>query len=187
MNNPSLAFIVSFIAMVLIACSYFFKQKRLFLRFQALGIIFLILSYLFTGEYFAMVGIAVGLGRTLAFYAYEKRDKNAPIFVSFLFSGLTLLAYFTVNFWVLKTAKPLDTIYLVALIINAFIMRIRNLKILRLTVLVPTLLCIVYNIVCNAVVFVIISYSFELCANIVSIFKYHILGKDEKQVVTKEL
>lgn len=173
--------------MVLIASSYFFKEKRLYLLLQSLGIVFLILSYLCVGEFFAMIGLSVGLARTLVFFGYEKRDKNAPIELSFLFAFLTLASYFTVNFGVLKTAKPLDILYLIALIGYAFLFRIRNLKLLRFTIVIPTALSVVYTICSGAVPFVILSYSFELGANILSIFKYHVFNfKRETKIVSKE-
>lgn len=170
------AFIVSFIAMVLVGASYFFKKKSLYLTFQALGIVFLILSYLFTGAYFAMVGLFVGLARTVVFYLYEREDKVAPVFLAFIFAFLTLAAYCIVNLWIQKTAKPLDILYLIALVLYAFIFRVRDLKTVRFTVLIPTSLSVLYTVLTHAVPFVIISYSFELAANVASIFKYYVFS-----------
>lgn len=178
--NETLAFIVSFIAMVLIAASYFFKKKEKYLLFQLLGIVFLMLSYFFTGEYFAMIGLGIAIMRTLVFFLYEKKEKIAPISLAFLFSALSVLAYFIVNFGILRTAKPADIIYLLALFGYAFVFRIRNIKTVRFAVLIPTTLSIVYNVAIEAVPFVIISYAFELGANIVSIFKYHVFHKKNK-------
>ncbi len=168
--------------MVLVAASYFFKSKREYLTFQALGIVFLIASYFFTGAYFAMVGLGVGLARTLTFYGYEKREKNAPISLAVLFSALTLAAYFVVGVWVLRKGKPLDIIYLVALILYAFVFRMRNLKAVRFCALAPTALSLTYTALNQAAVFVIVSYAFELGANLVAIYKYDI---KEKARVTK--
>ena len=177
MNAPILAFIVSLVAMVLVAASYFFKSKREYLTFQALGIVFLIASYFFTGAYFAMVGLGVGLARTLTFYGYEKRKKNAPISLAVLFSALTLAAYFVVDVWVLGKGKPLDIIYLVALILYAFVFRMRNLKAVRFCALAPTALSLTYTALNQAAVFVIVSYAFELGANLVAIYRYDIKRK----------
>lgn len=178
--HETLAFIVSFIAMVLIAASYFFKEKEKYLLFQLIGIVFLMLSYFFTGAFFAMIGLGIAIMRTLVFFLYEKKGKTAPLWIAFLFCGLSALAYFIVNFGILQTAKPNDIIYLLALFGYAFVFRIRNIKIVRFTVLIPTVLSIVYNVAIGAVPFVIISYTFELGANIVSIFKYHVFNKKNK-------
>ncbi|MBQ8657940.1 MAG: YgjV family protein [Clostridia bacterium] len=169
-----LTFLTSFIAMALIAASYFFSNKKFYLLFQSLGIVFLIASYLFGGQYFAMIGLFVGLLRTLTYYAFENKGKPAPIELAFLFSALTIASYGFVNFLILKTAQPLDLICLVSLVLYAFTFRIRDLKIMRFLTLVPTVLSIAYNALIGAAVFTVVSYSFELGANILSIFKYHI-------------
>ena len=183
MEKEQWAFIAGLIAMLLVASSYFFRKKTQYLFLQGLGIVFLMLSYLFTGEYFAMVGLVIGLARSLTYFAFEVKGKNTSIFWPFLFSGLGVASYFILNFWILKTAKPaIDCIYLVGLIAYAFIFWVRKLELLRYLVLIPTGLSILYNVLINAVPFVIVSYSFELLANLVAIAKYDLFKrlKNEK-------
>lgn len=179
MENKILALIAGFFAMAFVVTSYFVKKKQFYLLFQALCILFLIISYFFNVQFFAMIGLAVGLFRSLTFYAFEKKGKNAPIYWSFIFSLLTLASYFIVNFGILKTAQPFDILCLIALCLYAFIFRIRNLKIVRFTMLFPTFLEILFNVFTGAAIFVTLSYIFELCANIVSIFKFHVFNKKE--------
>ncbi|MBQ8374041.1 MAG: hypothetical protein IJX98_00510 [Clostridia bacterium] len=93
---------------------------------------------------------------------------------------MTIASYFIVNFGILKTAKPLDILCLSALVMYAFIFRIRNLKIVRFTMLIPTVLSILFNVLINAAVFATLTYVFELSANVISIFKYHVFGEKEK-------
>lgn len=178
MENETLALVASFVAMLLIASSYFFKKKELYLLFQAAGMIFLGLNYFFTLEFFAMLGLAVGLFRALIFFFYEKKDELAPIFWAYLCAGLTLAAYLIVN---INDIKPLDIIYLVSLILYAFIFRIRDLKRMRFTVLAPNFLAVLYNVLIQATPFAVLSYAFELGANLVSILKYHVFGKEETE------
>lgn len=185
MENETLAFIVSFIAMLLIALSYFFKKKSWLLLFQTLGIVFLILSYLFTAQYFATVGLSVGLIRTLTFYAYEQRGKDIPIVAPIGFSVLTVAVYFTINFGVLKNVQPLDILYLGSLIGYAFAFYIKKIQIMRYVVLLPITLAILFNAFTHAPIFVVVSYSFELGANVLAIFKYYIFDEQEKQAQTK--
>ncbi|MBQ8284065.1 MAG: YgjV family protein [Clostridia bacterium] len=180
MENEVLALIVSFLAMTMVVISYFVKIKKYYLLFQSLCIVFLILSYLFTAEFFAMIGLSIGLVRSLVFYYYEKKGIEAPIYLSFLISFATIVSYFIVNLGILKTAKPVDILCIIPLVMYAFIFRIRNLKIVRFTMLVPTAISILYNTLANATVFVVLSYTFELTANVVSICKYHIFNKEEK-------
>ena len=177
MTKEQWAVIVSLIAMLLIASSYFFKKKSYYLALQGAGMVFLMASYLCTGEYFAMIGLAIGLARALCYFAFEIHDKNASIFFPLLFSGLSIVAYFIINFWILKTTKPADIIYLLGLVGYAFIFWIRDLKTVRYLVTIPTTLSILYNVLIRAVPFVVISYSFELLANLVSIAKYDLFKK----------
>ena len=70
MPNDKIALGVSFVAMALIVSSYFYRKKVYFLLFQALGTVFLVLSYLFSAEYFAMIGLSVGLCRTVTYFMF---------------------------------------------------------------------------------------------------------------------
>lgn len=180
MPNETVALIVSFVAMSLIVSSYFFAKKVYFLLFQALGTVFLVLSYLFSGEYFAMIGLAVGLSRTVTYFLFERKEKDAPIGFVFLFGALTLAAYFTVNLGILKTAKPIDIFYVASLIAYAIVFRIKDVELMRYLVLVPTVLAVLYNILCSAPIFTTISYVFEVAAGVYAVIKFNILGKKEK-------
>ena len=120
MENKVLALLAGFIAMGFVVTSYFVKKKSLYLLFQALCIVFLITSYFFTVQFFAMVGLAVGLVRTYVYFVYEKKDIQAPVWIAFTLSGATLASYFIVNFWILKQSNPLDILLVVALILYVF-------------------------------------------------------------------
>jgi hypothetical protein len=129
-----------------------------------------------------MISLSIGLGRTITFFIYERKDKNAPIWLAGLFSGLTIISYFIVNLWILKTAKPIDIIYLVSLCLYAFTFRIRNLKTMRYMVVAPNSLAVVYNVAISAPIFTILSYAFELMANIVAIIKFNVETKTRLNV-----
>jgi hypothetical protein len=177
MVNEPLALIASFIAMAFVVIAYFVKKKGLYLLFQLLCIIFLVVSYFFEAKFFAMIGLIVGLGRTTTFFIYEQKGKQAPIFWPFLFSGLTIAVYWIVNFGIQQNSSPYDILNLFALVMYAFIFRIRDLKIVRFTMLAPTVLEIAFNICVQSTIFAILVYVFELGANLVSIVKYHIIPK----------
>ena len=177
MENQTLALIASFIGLLLVIFSYFTKKKERFLLFQSLCIVFLIISYFFTVQFFAMVGLAVGVLRTLTYFYYEKKEKEAPLWVPLLLAGLTLASYFVVNFAILGTSEPLDVLSLLALVGYVFIFRVRNLTLVRFLMLVPTVLSILFNILTHAALFATLTYVFEISANIVSIFRYHVIGK----------
>lgn len=179
-----LALIFSFIAMSLIAASYFMKGKSGFLMLQAFGIVFLMASYLCTKEFFAMVGLGIGLGRMCVYFLFERKDKKPSVFWPILFSALSMAAYFVVNFVILQTTKWYDVIYLIGLICYAFIFWIRNLEKMLFLTTIPTTLSILYNVVSRAPVFAVISYTFELGANLVVLWKY--LAKKKRDNGTKE-
>ena len=187
MHNDIVALIGSFLGMLFVALSYFVKNKRLYLLFQALCIVFLIVSYFFTAQFFAMIGLAIGLVRALVFFGYERKQKTAPLWVAILLSVCTVAAFFTVNFGVLGVARYEDILCLTALVLYAFIFRIRNLQTVRFAMLVPTVLSIWYNTIIKAALFASLTYVFELTADVVSIFKYHIINKvDKVNKATKE-
>ncbi len=145
--------------------------------FQSLCIVFLIVSYFFTVQFFAMVGLAVGLLRAIVYYAYEKRGQAAPLWVPIVLVLLTAASYFIVNFGILKTSEPLDLLCLVTLLGYIFVFRIRNLKLVRFLMLLPISLSLLYNLLSGAALFASLSYAFELCANVASIIKYHVIGE----------
>ncbi len=179
MENEFLSYLTSFIALIFVICAYFTNKKN-YLLFQSLCVSFLILSYLFNAQYFVMIGMALSLIRALVFYAYEKSDKNASILWSFFFSFLSLVSYVVIDLIVLKDAKPLDLLFLTALFLYAFIFRIRNIKTVRFTMLIPTALSFFFNLFAGAALFTTLSYVFEFVANCVSIVKYHVLPNRTK-------
>jgi hypothetical protein len=171
------ALFVSFIAMVLIAASYFMKGKSGFFLYQVLGMIFLMTSYLLTQDYFPMIGLGIGMGRSVTYFVFEKKEKNPSIFWPILFSSLSVMAYLIINVIILQTAKSTAIIYLMGLVLYAFIYWIRDLQKMRYLATIPTALSILYNVVSKAPVFTVISYTFELCANIAAIYKYNVKPK----------
>ena len=172
MYNYTLSQISGFATLAFMVSSYFFKSKRNYLFFQVLGLIGMFLSYLFGAEYFAMVALAVSFSRTFTFFCYEKKDTEAPIFLSFLFASLGLCAYITVNLIILGDAKPVDIICLTEQVMYAFVFRIRNIKTVRYALILPTALAVLYNLLIGDMMFLVMSYSFELLADFYAIYKY---------------
>lgn len=180
MYNYNLSQIAGCVTLVIMMLSYLFKSKSKYLFMQTIGLVCMFLSYLFGAEYFAMLALTVSLARTLTFYGYEKQDKEASVWLSFMFAALTVCAYFTVNFGILKTAKPLDTLYLTAQVMYAFIFRIRNITLVRYTMILPNAIAIAYNLLLGDMVFVAVSYGFELLADLYAIYKYEYTAKKKK-------
>ncbi len=177
MYNQPLALITSFLAMAFVIVSYFLKNKSMYLLFQALNMCLLVISYFFSLEFFAMIGLAVSLIRTVTFFVFEQKGRTAPLFMAFLFAGLTVGAYVIVNLLILKNLKLIDIICVVSLVSYSFIFRIRNLKLVRYMMLFPLTLSVIYNLLCSATIFVVCSYGFEILADVVAIIKSHISEK----------
>ena len=176
-DNSTLGMVMSFIAMAFVMISYFVKNKRMYLVFQTACIVFLVLSYLVIGQFFAMIGLLISLIRAFVFFVYENNDKRAPIWISVVISIATCAAYIIVNLMILKTARTVDLLLLCSSIMYAFIFRVRNLELVRYTMLIPTVLSVAYNALISAPIFLVLSYGFEGLANIVSIFRYHIIPR----------
>ena len=181
MKPQDWALVFSFLGMVLIAASYFVTKKKFFLLLQGSGIVFLMISYCFDAKYFAMIGMGIGLIRCIVFYLYEQKGKTAPIVWCFVLCFVSFASYVVVNLVILSAFHPADIVYLIGLVFYMFIFRIRNIKIVRYTILIPTVLSIVYNVWAASPIFAVISYCFELLANVVSILKYHVLGKENSR------
>lgn len=171
MNNPILAGIISALAVVVIVFSYFMKKKEAYLLFQAINMLLLAVAYLFSCEYFAMVGISVSLLRTLTFYLLERKNRNAGLWLSFLFAALSVSAFFLVNSVILAVWKPYDVICLFTLICYSFIFRIRSIGLVRYLMLLPLALSVVYNLLSAAPVLAAVSYIIELAADVLAIIK----------------
>ena len=176
MYNYTLSLVMGLIALGFIVVSYFLS-KKMYLLFQLTGIVFLILSYLFVELYFATVGLSVGFIRSLVCYIYERKNKKAPVFVPIAISVATVLAFVIVNIVILKDYSPYDAIYMAVLVMYAFVFTIRNVVVMRNVALVPAVLAVLYNVLAGATLFVIISCSFELLADIVAIGKYYLFDR----------
>ena len=172
MENRTLSVIASFLAIVFVVAAYFVKKKSLYLLSELLCIVFLTVSYFFNVQYYAMIGLTIGFFRTITFFIYEKKDKTAPMIWSFVFFALTVVSYFVINHDILKKTQALDILCMAALVLYAFIFRIRDLKTVCFIMLIPTCLSILYNVLTNAALFVTLTYVFELCADVVAIFRY---------------
>lgn len=171
MYNYALSQIFGGLTLFMMVISYFFKSKSSYLLCQTIGLACMFFSYLFGAEYFAMIALTVSLSRTLTFFIYEKKNKRAPLALAFLFAGLTVAAYVVVNLVILKTAKPIDLLYLSAQVMYAFIFRIRSIKLVRYTIIAPHVLAILYNLLLPGMLFVALSYGFELLADLYAIVK----------------
>ena len=191
MYNYTLSTIIGFVAMVFAMSSYFVKKKSIFLMAQAGAILSLAFSCLFIVQYYAVVSYVLGLIRVGVFYLYERKGKTAPNLWIAIFVGLYMLFYVVVNILILQKFNTLDILLLVANVFFTVAFSIRNLIILRYVFLLPLAISTVYYLlVPGGSLFVIISYTFELCANLLAIicnskFFYMYVNKRKERLKKK--
>ncbi len=186
MYNYTVSLIAGFIAMACAMSSYMFSKKTTFLIYQLLAMVFLSVSYLFIEEFFAMLGMTVSVIRTIVYFVIERKNKVPKFWLKTLFGGLTLISYIIVNIVILKTAKPLDLLFMTGNIMYSYSFGFKNLKVLQMFMLLPTGVTIIYNLLAPATLFVIISYIFEFIANIVGIIKITLRERKEKIIEFKK-
>ena len=180
MYNYTLSLIAGLIAMCFVITSYFVPRKKDYLLLQATALFLLSCSYLFLEEYFATVAYVVSLIRVVIYYLFEKNGKGTPIYIKLFFALLVIVMYVVVNIIILKTVNWIDIICVMSNLLYTFIFGIRNLRLMRYVILIPTFFALLYNVLIMATVFVIVSYSFELLANVVSIIKFDVLDERKK-------
>ncbi len=177
MLNMRLSLIISFVAMCMYSSSYFFKNKGIYLIFQGLGGFSLIFSYLFMGEYFAMISLFLGLIRTCTYFFFEKKNKNVPVWVVVANCIVLAFNYVVVNIFILNSANFADVLLVISFCLYAIVLSLRNLEIVRYTITIPLALSIAYNIIINAPIFTVISYSIELTVAIFTIILFSLSKK----------
>lgn len=169
MYNYTVSTIIGFIAMCFAIISYFLKNKSLFLMAQAGAIVFLGVSCMFIEEYYAMISYGINFARVLTFYILERKDRAPSIWLILFFMFLLIACFVILNVFILEQFKTTDIILMVANLLYSYAFAIRNLTLLRYVFLLPLSLSVIYYVLIHGTVFVIISYSFELCANVVAI------------------
>lgn len=177
MTNDKVALLISFVAMLMYCSSYLFKKKSTYLMFQGLGGLSLVFSYLFMGEYFAMISLFLGLSRTITYFLFENKDRTVPVWIVVANCIALFLNYVVVNIFILNSANFVDILLVISFCLYAVVFSFRNLQRVRYTVTIPLALSVLYNILINAPIFTVISYSFELAVAIATIIYYSMPSK----------
>ncbi len=170
MYNETVSTIIGFVAMLFAMSSYFVKKKSIFLVAQAGAILSLAFSCLFIEQFYAVASYTIGLTRVVVFYLFEKKDKRVPRWLIAFFVALYVVFYVIVNVIILETFNKVDVLLVIANVFFTVAFSIRNLSLLRYIFLIPLVICVIYFIILpGGSIFVIISYTFELFANVFAI------------------
>ena len=178
-----LSFAMSTIALALYSCSYFFNNKRNYLILQLTGNVFLSVSYLLIGSYFTMVAVMLGIGRGLICYIYEKKDRKVPVYWIVGLCMASILSYVIINTVILSQASTWDFLYLFASCMYAVTFAMRNIRVMRYTVLIPHASAVAYNLLIHAPISSAISYGIETIVTIAAIVRYEVLKSRKTESV----
>jgi hypothetical protein len=169
-----LSFALSTVALILYSCSYFFNSKEKYLILQLTGNVFLSASYLLIGSYFTMVAVMIGVARGLICYVFEKKNREVPIYYIIGLCLSSIASYFIINFVILSQSSVWDFLYLFASCMYAVTFAMRNIRLMRYVVLLPTSSAVAYNLLVRAPISSAISYGIEWIVTVIAIVKCEI-------------
>ena len=125
-----------------------------------------------------MVSVAVGIGRGLICYTFEKNNKKVPLYIIAGLCVVNVLSYIVINYVILMgESSPWDILYMIASCLYAVTFAMRNIKRMRYVILIPHLSAVSYNLLVNAPISSAISYGIEFVITVVAIIKFHIQEK----------
>ena len=137
--------------------------------------------------YFTMFSVAIGIGRGLICYTYEKNNKKVPLYLIMGLCFITVLSYIVINYVVLSgVASPWDILYMFASCMYAITFAMRNIKLMRYVILIPHISAIFYNLLVRAPISSAISYGIEFMITIVAIIKFHIRERHMSEIRTTQ-
>ena len=132
--------IMGIIALIIVIIGYFGKTRKIFYFTQVLANVALSTGFLFKGNLLAGIGIAIATLRSLTFLIFDIKNKDVPK----LLVGAFIL-FFIVN-GIINWSGYLDLLSIIALITNTLFCQIKDQKIMKLCMLLPVSLTIIYDI-----------------------------------------
>lgn len=139
--NFILAQIMGGIALVLVLISIFSKEKKYFFVIQVVANIFYALSFIFNGGLVAGINSFISVMRVLILYLFEKKKITPPKYLILVFSA----CYITVGF--IFFARPIDIITMITPIMFTVAMWMKNMQLVRYTMISPNVLLTVYALI----------------------------------------
>lgn len=163
--NFILAQIMGGIALVVLAISYFVKNRNTFLLLQIVCNIFYAVSFIFNGALTGGINTLISVLRLLVFYMFEKRNVRPPIHVLFIFFELYLVSglFFANNL--------IDLITVVASIVATIAKNCSNLQTMRYLSLIPSSLNGVYGMLNKVYTSALMNF-IEVIILIIAIIKF---------------
>ena len=127
------------------------------------------------GAYFTMISVAIGIGRGVICYIYEKNNKKVPVYVIAGLCLLTVTSYIVINYVIpAGESSPWDILYLVASCMYAITFAMRNIRLMRYVILIPHSCAVSYNLLAGAPISSAISYGIEFFVTVAAIIRFEI-------------
>ena len=161
------------------ASSYLLKEKWQFLVAQGTSILLIAISNVYLGLYYACISSLVSFIRVLVYFDFERKDKEVNCYIKLLFTALVIISYVITNIVILKNYIWQDIMLMAINCSFVYIVGIRNLKVLRYSMILPISLAVLYCILMNAAIFTTFSYVIELVVNLAAIIIYSQSSKEK--------
>ena len=174
--NFILAQIMGGIALIIIAISYFVKNRKTFLLLQTICNIFYAVSFIFNGALAGGVNTFISTVRLLVFYLYEKKDVRPPVYVLFIFFELYAVSgvFFVKNY--------IDLITVGTSIISTIAKNCSDLQMMRCISLIPSSLNGVYGLLNKVYTSALMNF-IETIVLVVAIIRFSIEKKKEHKAL----
>lgn len=164
--------VIGLLAIISYAISPHAKTKKRVLVFHLISSILYALQYFLLNAFSAMITNTVGAVKCYVFYLYEKKGKEIPKSLFWIFM-LVILALGILTYNNIYSLIPI-----LVSILSLYAVWQNNLKVFRAIVIISSISWIAYNIIVGAYVGVI-GNVFQLSSAIIAIIRFDILK--EKQ------
>ena len=132
--------IMGIIALIIIVIGYFGKTRKTFYLTQVVANIALSTGFLFKGNLLAGIGIALATIRSLTFLLFDLKNRDVPKYMV-----VTFIALFIIN-GIINWSSIIDLLSITALITNTLFCQIKDQKKMKLCMIIPVSLTIIYDI-----------------------------------------
>lgn len=165
--NFILARVMGGIALVLVALSYFTKEKKKFFIIQIIANIFYGASFIFNMALVGGINFLICTIRIIVFFLYERKKRAVPIYVVAFFC----CAFIVVGGIFFKDYYDLITI--AAPILFTIAMCMKDMQMVRYLMILPNVAVTIYSIINQVYTSALLDF-LEVLVIVVSIIVYHI-------------
>lgn len=160
------------VALVLSIISYFFKFKKSFLFIQIIANVFYGFSFAVNFALVAGINTFIYIFKVIILYIYERKEKNPPIYLIFIFTALYILV------GIIFFNSYLDILVMITPIMFTIAFYMKNMQTVRYFMLLPNAILVLYAIICQIYTTALLDL-LDFTVIIISIIKFHINKKQE--------